>query len=78
MIRRAAQHFVDESDADVRSLWSSFHGSLYDLCRDEPLDGEFLSLFQALEAWEAALPGEREEQVRNLREAAAKLSSSGT
>ncbi len=52
-IRAAARRFV-QGEVGIVEVWNALHANLVDLCRDEPLHGDFLALFQALERWEAS------------------------
>src|SRR5271169_1631528 len=58
-IRLSAREYASGSDRPP-VIWSALNSHLTDLCRDEPLDGDFLRLFQALEHWEQSVSPERE------------------
>lgn len=73
-VREVTARFAS-GDAEVRDVWSTFHGNLYDLCKDEPLSGDLLRLFRALESWEAAVGDERQRSEDLLRDVCASLSS---
>jgi hypothetical protein len=71
-LRMAATEFASGSDSPAR-LWPVIHGgNLTDLCRD-PLTGDFLRLFQALEHWEASVSPERERPEDEVRTIASNL-----
>jgi hypothetical protein len=72
VIRRVAGRFL-LGEADVREVWSALHSNLSDLCRHQPLSGDFLDLFTSLEQWEAALPGNRQEVEADVRAVAGRL-----
>lgn len=61
--------------ASIQDMWHSFHGHLADLCAEEPLDGEFLQLFNDLEAWEASVGDNRERAVEAVRGSAERLAA---
>jgi hypothetical protein len=71
VIRQAADAFA-AGHGSIQDLFRTFHGHLHDLCRDEPLHGSFLALFQALEAWEVTT-GDRAEAERSVAAAAGSL-----
>jgi hypothetical protein len=75
-IRAEAGAFASRS-ADVREMWAAFQSNLHALCRDAPLNGDFLEMFNALEAWEAATGDGRESAVESARAIARRLSSQG-
>ena len=60
----------DGSGADLRSTLLS---NLHDLCRDHPLEGDYLSLFQALERWEASVGTERNSAENDIKIVADRL-----
>jgi hypothetical protein len=72
LIRDAAIRFA-AGEATVVEMWSALHSNLHDLCRDEPLTGDFLDLFQSLERWEAAVSDERKVAEAEVRSVAARL-----
>jgi hypothetical protein len=70
----AGQHGAGELATD--DLWYRFHGVTYDLCRDEPLHGRLLDLFELLEEWEATVMPDRgpvEQRVRAVAQQLAEL-----
>ena len=54
-IRLSAREYASGSDRPP-VIWSALNSHLTDLCRDEPLDGDFLRLFQALALGTVRLP----------------------
>ena len=74
-INRTAELFA-QGDVDVLAMWDSFHRNLYDLCRDEPLSGHFLNMFEALEAWELSVGPGRSDAEEVAREVARLLAQS--
>jgi hypothetical protein len=71
-IRLSAREYASGSDRPP-VIWSALNSHLTDLCRDEPLDGDFLRLFQALEHWEQSVSPERERAEDDIRRIAASL-----
>jgi hypothetical protein len=66
---RSAAQTLASGESEVREFYPLFMGLLHDLCRDEPLDGYYLAMFNALEGWEAASGDQRsiaESRVRNV------------
>lgn len=71
-IRLAAREYASGSDRPPL-IWSALNSHLTALCRDEPLDGDFLRLFQALERWEQSVSPERERAEDDIRSIASSL-----
>jgi predicted ATPase len=71
-IRLAAREYASRSESP-RVLWLAFQFHLQDLCRDGPLTGDFLRLFQAFEQWEQSVSPEREQAENEIRYIAASL-----
>ena len=72
VIRTAAAEFMTDA-LDAPGMWSAFHTNLSVLCRDEPLTGDFLACFDALETWEAAQGPQRDDALKALRQVAPRL-----
>jgi hypothetical protein len=72
---RATAGQLSSGEVGSSEMWSVFSSNLGDLCRDEPLSGDFLALFRSLEAWELAegtdLPG----AVDSMKDVARRLAS---
>jgi len=58
LIRQSAQALAS-GRGSVADLRSALHSNLYDLCRDRPLEGDYLTLLEALERWEASVGVDR-------------------
>jgi hypothetical protein len=54
LIRLSAEA-VTSGDGSVADLRSTLLSNMEDLCRDRPLQGDYLNLFQAIERWEASV-----------------------
>jgi hypothetical protein len=66
---RSAAQTLASGESEVLEFYPLLMGLLHDLCRDEPLDGYYLAMFNALEGWEAASGDQRsiaESRVRNV------------
>jgi hypothetical protein len=72
VVRQAAQAFV-LADGSVKELWSTLHSSLHDLCRDHPLEGDYLRLFEALEHWEKSVALDRSDADLEIHQIAERL-----
>ena len=71
-IRQAASEYASGTESPP-VLWSAFGSHLNDLCRDGPLTGDYLRLFQSLEHWEQSVSPERERAEDDIRHIAANL-----
>ncbi len=65
----------EAGDSDLIAFRAKFMGSLHDLCRDEPLSGDHLELFFALEAWEEAVGEERRSAAERVADLAGRLAT---
>jgi hypothetical protein len=74
-IRATANEFA-RGAASVQDMWDAFHSHLIPLCADEPLNGEFLQMFNDLKAWEATVGEDRVRAVETVRATAQRLSAS--
>ena len=74
-IRHAAARFAAEK-ASVVEMWDALHEHLHDLCAEQPLIGDFLALFNALEAWEVATGADRDRAIERSRQVARRLGTS--
>lgn len=74
LVASEARRFAD-GNADIVAFWYSFMGVLSDLCENEPLSGDHLEMFFALEAWEEAVGSERTAAVNLAREIARRLAA---
>jgi hypothetical protein len=74
-IRATANEFA-RGAASVHDMWDGFHSHLIPLCADEALNGEFLQMFNDLEAWEASVGEDRVRAVETVRATAQRLSAS--
>ena len=74
-ITRTAQQFA-EGHVDVRDMWLAFHSNLNLLCRDEPLSGDLLALFEMLEGWETSADVARPTAVEAARAVARRIAAS--
>ena len=70
---RAVARSFNQGDATLAQMWSALHSNLDELCRDHPLEGDFLDLFLALERWEVAEDSDRETAADAARAAAGRL-----
>lgn len=66
---------IGAGDSDLNSFRSKFMGSLHDLCQDEPLSGDRLEMFFALEAWEEAVGQARLDAEGSVLELADRLAA---
>ena len=71
-LRQAAKEFALGSDSPI-VLWPYFMGNLDALCKDGPLTGIYVRLFEAFEHWEESVGPERDQAVVALREIAATI-----
>ena len=74
-VNTAAKAFGN-GDATIQDMWAALHGSLHDLCRDAPLAGDYLDLFNALERWESSTGHNREDEIGSARAIAQRLGAS--
>jgi hypothetical protein len=70
---RSAARSLASGDGSVEHLWSVFHANLHDLCSERPLDGDYLSLFECLERWDASVPSARSAAEDDVRSVAGRL-----
>jgi hypothetical protein len=73
LIRQSAQA-LSSGGGSVAELRSTLLSNLYDLCRDHPLQGDYLDLFEVLERWEASVGAERIEAEDDIKTLAERLS----
>jgi hypothetical protein len=59
LIRQSAEA-LSSGSGSVAELRSTLLSNMHDLCRDRPLEGDYLSLFQAIERWEASVGTDHE------------------
>lgn len=74
-IRETANEFA-RGAASVHDMWAAFHSHLIPLCADEPLNGEFLQMFNDLEAWEGSVGQDQVRAVETVRATAQRLLAS--
>ena len=74
-IRATANEFA-RGPASVHDMWAAFHSHLIPLCADEPLNGEFLQMFNDLEAWEASVGEDGGRAIETVRATAQRLVAS--
>ncbi|MEN9644546.1 MAG: hypothetical protein RL238_1215 [Actinomycetota bacterium] len=60
-------------DSDLIAFRAKFMGALHDLCRDEPLSGDHLEMFFALEAWEESVGEDRRSAAERVAGLAGRL-----
>lgn len=70
---RATAATFGGGESTIQDFWSSFHDNLHDLCAEDPLDGDWLAAFEALEAWEVATASDRVAAVEQARAVALRL-----
>jgi len=78
-VRRAVLAVAREfgtGSATVQDMWAALHGNLHDLCREGPLTGDYLDLFNALERWESSIGHDRDNEVGSARAIARPLGGS--
>ena len=63
-------------DATIQEMWAALHANLQDLCRDAPLTGDYLDLFNALERWESSAGPKRRDEISSARAIARRLDES--
>jgi hypothetical protein len=73
-IHQAADAFIS-SDNSLADLLSTLLSNLPDLCRDRPLNGDHLGLFQAIERWEAAVGDDRDVAEYDVKAVAVRLAA---
>jgi len=66
LIRQSAQA-LSSGGRSLAVLRSTFLSNLHDLCRDRPLQGSYLILFEALERWESSVGDDRNKTEDNSR-----------
>lgn len=66
LIRQAAEPLTS-GQGSVTHLRSTLLSNIHDLCRDHPLEGDYLGLFQALEPWEASVGTEHDEAQHQIK-----------
>jgi hypothetical protein len=71
-IRQSAQA-LSSGGGSVPELRSTLLSNLHDLCRDHPLRGDYLNLFEALERWEASVGADRNEAEDEIKTIAERL-----
>lgn len=74
-IRQTAARFAAEK-ASVLEMWAALHEHLHDLCVEQPLIGDFLVLFNALEEWEVSAGADRDRAIERSRQVARRLGAS--
>ena len=60
LLRHAAKALAS-GQGSVTHLRATLLSNIHDLCRNHPLEGDYLGLFQALERWEASVGTEHNE-----------------
>jgi hypothetical protein len=73
-IRQAARA-LSSGDGSVVELRSTLLSNLHDLCRDRPLQGDYLRLFEALERWEASVGADRNQAEDRVTTQAERLAA---
>ena len=74
LIRRSAEE-VTSGDGSVADLRSTLLINMDDLCRDRPLEGDYLSLFQAIERWESSVGPDHDTAQSEIKDVAARLAA---
>ena len=74
LIRRSAEA-VTSGDGSVADLRSTLLSNMDDLCRDRPLEGDYLNLFQAIERWEASVGTDHATAENEIKAVAERLAA---
>lgn len=72
VLRKAAKEFALGGDSPT-VLWPLFMGNLTLLCGEDTLEGDYLQLFQAFEAWEVSEGPDRDRAAVAIRNIAATI-----
>lgn len=72
---RVSAWLFAKGELDLTTFRSAFLGSLDELCREEPLGGDHLELFRALEEWEAVGGDHRLRSIEVVRSVAVRLAA---
>lgn len=74
LIRQAAKALTS-GQGSVTHLRATLLSNIHDLCRDHPLEGDYLGLCQALERWKASVGTEHNEVQHEIKTVAERLAA---
>ena len=74
LIRHAAKALAS-GQGSVTHLRATLLSNIHDLCRDHPLEGDYLGLFHALERWEVSVGTEHNEVQHEINTLAERLAA---
>jgi hypothetical protein len=74
LIRQSARA-LSSGGGSVAGLRSTLLSNLHDLCRNHPLEGDYLNLFEALGHWEASVGADHKEAESYIKTVADRLAA---